>query len=124
MTVNPAPGTLENFIGLRLIHFVGIMVLVIGISIGVKYAIDKELISETMRIILAYCAGLLLFILSLRLKKKYQLFSAILFSGSMATLYFTTYAAFVYYNFLPAMVTFLIMYGSLPFIQSIAATNL
>src|SRR5438045_1262744 len=81
---------LENFIGLRLIHFVGIVVLVIGLSIGVKYAIDRELISEVMRIMLAYVAGLLLFFLSWWLKKKYQLFSAILFSGAMASLYFTT----------------------------------
>lgn len=101
--------SLENFIGLRLIHLVGIVVLVAGISIGVKYAIDKELISEAMRIILAYSAGVLLFVLSLHLKKKYQFFSAILFSGSMAILYFTTYAAFVYYHFLPAVVAFLLM---------------
>ena len=79
-------GGLENYIGLRLIHLVGIVVLVIGLSIGVKYAIDKQLISEIMRVLLAYCAGIALFILSLRLKKKYQLFSAILFSGSMANI--------------------------------------
>ena len=36
----------ENFIGLRLIHLVGIVVLVIGLSIGVKYAIDANLISQ------------------------------------------------------------------------------
>ncbi len=103
-----SPG-IENFIGLKLMHLAGIIVLVTGISIGVKYAIDKQLISEAMRILLAYCAGILLFILSLRLKKKYQLFSAILFSGSMASVYFTTYAAFVYYQFLPAIIAFLLM---------------
>jgi uncharacterized membrane protein len=85
------------------------VVLVTGLSIGVKYAIDKELISEAMRIILAYAAGALLFILSVWLKKKYQVFSAILFSGSMASVYFTTYAAFVYYNFFPVWVAFAIM---------------
>ncbi len=106
---NLRPLGLENFIGLKLIHLVGIVVLVMGISIGVKYAIDKQLISESMRVILAYAAGLLLFILSLRLKKKYLLFSAILFSGSMASVYFTTYAAFVYYQFLPAIIAFLLM---------------
>src|SRR5436190_23589430 len=53
--------SLENFIGLRLIHFIGIIVLVIGLSIGVKYAIDQDLISEGMRIILAYGAGVALY---------------------------------------------------------------
>jgi uncharacterized membrane protein len=100
---------LENYIGLRFMHIAGIVVLVIGLSIGVKYAIDKQLISEGLRIILAYLAGLALFILSLRLKKKYQFFSAILFSGSMASIYFTTYAAFVYYHFFPVIAAFAIM---------------
>ena len=105
----PEPMSIENFIGLKLMHLAGIVVLVTGISIGVKYAIDKELISEGMRILLAYGAGILLFILSVRLKKKYLLFSAILFSGSMASVYFTTYAAYVYYQFLPAIIAFLLM---------------
>jgi uncharacterized membrane protein len=102
---------LENYIGLRFMHIIGIVVLVIGLSIGVKYAIDRELISEAMRIALAYAAGIALFILSIRLKKKYQLFSAILFSGSMASVYFTTYAAFVYYQFFPVAMAFAIMTG-------------
>lgn len=100
---------LENFIGLRLIHFIGIVVLVVGLSIGVKYAIDRQLISEGARIILAYLAGLILLFLSWILKKKYQLFSAILFSGAIASLYFTTYAAFVYYGFFSYATAFLIM---------------
>ena len=89
---------LENFIGLRLIHLVGIVILVIGLSIGVKYAIDKDLISEGMRIVLAYAAGVVLYGLSVWLKRNYRSFSAILFSGAMASVYFTTYAAFVYYQ--------------------------
>jgi uncharacterized membrane protein len=101
--------TVENFIGLRLIHLVGIVVLVIGLSIGVKYAIDRNLISEAMRIGLAYGAGVVLYALSLQLKKKYSGFSAILFSGALASLYFTTYAAFVYYNMISSAVAFVIM---------------
>lgn len=100
---------LENYIGLRFMHIAGIVVLVIGLSIGVKYAIGRELISEWMRIVLAYAAGIALYFFSWRLKRKYQLFSAILFSGSMASIYFTTYAAFVYYQFFPGFVAFVVM---------------
>ena len=82
--------SLENLIGLRLIHLIGIVVLVIGLSLGVKYAIDKNLISEELRIALAYAAGALLYALSLWLRKSLPGFSAILFSGGMASLYFTT----------------------------------
>lgn len=99
----------ENFIGVKLLHLAGIVVLVIGISIGVKYAVDKELISPVSRIILAYAAGIILYFLSARLKNKFQLFSAILFSGAMASLYFTSYAAFVYYDLFPMGVAFLLM---------------
>ncbi len=103
--------SMENFIGLRLIHVIGIVVLVIGLSIGVKYAIDRNLISEVMRIALAYAAGIVLYVLSVRLKKEYQAFSAILFSGGMASLYFTTYGAYVYYGMLPFALAFVIMIG-------------
>jgi uncharacterized membrane protein len=103
------PQGIEHFIGLKLIHLVGIIVLVIGLSIGVKYAIDGQLISEMMRIVLAYSAGIILFILSLRLRKKYTFFSAILFSGSMASIYFTTYACFTYYSFISGGLAFAIM---------------
>lgn len=100
---------LENLIGLRLIHLVGIVVLVIGLSLGVKYAIDKELISENMRILLAYLAGGVLYFFSVRLKKAYAGFSAILLSGAMASLYFTTYGALVYYHLLSYTLAFLLM---------------
>jgi uncharacterized membrane protein len=103
------PLNLENFIGLKLLHLTGIVVLVIGISIGVKYAVDKELISPAARIILAYTAGLVLYFLSVRVRKKFELFSAILFSGAMASLYFTSYAAHVYYHLFPFGVAFGIM---------------
>lgn len=112
--LNPRPQkreaiSLENFIGLGLMHLVGIVVLVIGLSIGVKYAIDRQLISEVARIGLAYGAAAALYILSWRLKAKYAAFSAILLSGAMASAYFTTYAAFVYYNLFPFAAAFALM---------------
>lgn len=105
-----SPNTaIENFVGLKLIHFVGIIVLIIGLSIGVKYAIDINLISPLLRIVLAYAAGTLLLLLSYKLRKRFQLFSLILFSGAMASLYFTTYAAFEYYQMLLKAVAFIAM---------------
>ena len=100
---------LENFIGLRIINLVGIIVLLIGISIGVKYAIDQNLITPLARIILAYAASAALLILSFILKKNYEGFSAVLFSGAMASAYFTTYGAFTYYDLFPQTFCFIIM---------------
>ncbi len=113
--VRPAPapyqGGLENFIGLRLIHIAGIIILVTGLSIGVKYAIDQQLISEAARIGLAYLAGALLYFFSWRLKQRYTGFSAILFSGAMASVYFTTYAAYTYYSLFAFPLAFGAMVG-------------
>jgi uncharacterized membrane protein len=101
--------SLENLIGLRVIHLIGIIVLVIGLSLGVKYAIDANLISEKLRILLAYLAGGLLLFFSFQLKKNFAGFSTILFSGGMASVYFTTYAAFVYYDLFSFTVTYVLM---------------
>lgn len=102
------PG-LENFIGLKLINFVGIIVLIIGLTIGVKYVIDINLISPAMRIVLTYAAGVGLFFISLLLRKKYEGFSLVFFSGSMASVYFTTYAAYEYYSLMPGSTAFALM---------------
>ncbi|NOT51522.1 MAG: DUF2339 domain-containing protein [Chitinophagaceae bacterium] len=100
---------LEKMIGLGVLQYSGIIALVIGISIGVKYAIDKDLITPAARIGLAYLAGIALYFLSVRLKKKYHVFSAILLSGSMASLYFTSFAAYAYYDLFNGGVAFALM---------------
>jgi uncharacterized membrane protein len=100
---------LENFIGLKLIHFIGIIVLIIGLTIGVKYAIDIDLVSPLVRISSAYLASAALVFISFRLRAKYEVFSLILFSGAMVSLYFTTYAAFEYYGLLPRWLAFALM---------------
>lgn len=100
---------LENFIGLKLIHFVGIIVLLTGLAIGVKYAIDAQLVSPLLRIILAYSAALMLLGTSLKLQAKLFVFSIILFSGAMASAYFTTYAAFEYYSLISRTAAFILM---------------
>jgi uncharacterized membrane protein len=103
-----SPG-FENFVGLRLIHLIGIVVLVIGLAIAVKYAIDKNLISPATRIMMAYLAGAGLLFFSYRLKSKYKGFSAILLAGGFCSLYFTTYAAFDFYHLIPRLLAFFLM---------------
>ncbi len=100
---------IEKFIGENLINKVGIAVLIIGVGIGVKYAIDNDLISPLVRIILGYLVGFGLAGFAIRLKDKYLNFSAVLFSGAMAIHYFITYAANSYYNLFPQTVAISIM---------------
>lgn len=108
-SVSKSKTQLEDFIGGNLLNKVGIAVLVIGISFGVKYAIDHQMLNPLARVILGYLAGGTLIAFALRLKKNYHAFSAVLLSGGMATLYFITYAAYDLYGFLPQLMAFAIM---------------
>jgi hypothetical protein len=100
---------LEEFIGTNLLNKIGIAVLVFGLAIGAKYAIDHELISPLTRIVLGYFAGIILIGLAIRLKQKYHGFSAVLLSGGMAVLYFMTYAAYSFYDLIPQPFCFILM---------------
>ncbi|MGZ3931963.1 MAG: DUF2339 domain-containing protein, partial [Bacteroidia bacterium] len=106
----PAPGiSFEEKVGSRWLSIIGIVVLVLGIAIGVKYAIDQDLINETTRLVLGYLAGAIIMGLAIVYKKKYELFSAVLLSGAMAVMYFTTFVGYSYYHFYGPPVAFTIM---------------
>ncbi len=100
---------LEDFIGTNLISKIGILITIIGVFIGAKYAIDKELISPLMRIIFSYLFAVVLFFVALRVKPKYQNFSAILMGGGLAVTYFITYIAFSFYYLFPQSAAFAMM---------------
>ncbi|MFM8911523.1 MAG: DUF2339 domain-containing protein [Flammeovirgaceae bacterium] len=99
----------EEFIGTNLLNKLGIAILVLGISFGVKYAIDHQMLNPLTRIILGYLASAGLIGFALKLKKDYVAFSAVLLSGGMAALYFITFAAYDFYYFIPQAVAFGVM---------------
>jgi len=100
---------LEKFIGENLINKIGIVIIIIGVIIGAKYAIDHQLISPLTRIVLGYMVGLGFLGVAIRLRKNYENFSAVLLSGSMAIMYFITYAAYEFYQLFPQAAAFLLM---------------
>lgn len=104
-----ARADLEKFIGENLISKIGILILIIGIGIGVKYSIDNNLISPLTRVILGYIFGFGLVGLAIKLKSKYHNFSAVLISGGMAAMYFVTYFGYSLYGLLPQMAAFGLM---------------
>ncbi len=104
-----ARADLEKFIGENLISKIGIIILIIGVGIGVKYSIDNELISPLARIIVGYGFGFGLVGLAIKLKRKYHNFSAALISGGMAIMYFVTYFAFSLYELIPQSSAFALM---------------
>jgi uncharacterized membrane protein len=104
-----ARANLEKFIGENLISKVGILILILGVGIGAKYAIDNNLISPLTRILLGYIVGFGLLALAAKLKAKYLNFSAVLLSGAMAIMYFITYFAYATYQLIGQTTAFPLM---------------
>ncbi len=101
--------TLEEFIGGNLTSKVGILILIIGIFIGAKYAIENNLVNPNVRVIMGYINGVILVGIALRLRKKYEQYSAVLMGGGLAVLYFITYIAYSFYSMMPQMAAFGLM---------------
>jgi len=100
---------LEKFIGENLINKVGILILVLGISYFVKYAIDKDWINEPARVGIGILAGSLVLFIAHRLRQKYAPFSSVLVAGAIAIFYFTIAIAFHEYQLFGQQVAFAIM---------------
>lgn len=101
--------TWEQYIGEQLLSKIGIAVLIIGVGIGAKYAIDHNMLSPVMRIAGGYIIAAILGFFAYRFREKYTSFSAVLVSGAMATTYFMTYAAHVFYHLYPYGLTFALL---------------
>jgi uncharacterized membrane protein len=107
--ISPVLRDWEQFIGENLSNKIGIIITVLGVSIGAKYAIDNDLISPLMRILIGYVLSFGLYFTSFRLREKYEDLSAVILSGALACLYFLTYAAFSFYHLIPQTLSFLLM---------------
>lgn len=105
--VIPKPKTSwEQFIGEQLLSKIGIAIVLIGVGIGAKYAIDHNWMNEGMRVMGGYLIAALLGFFAFRFRNKYRSFSAVLASGALAVSYFMTYAAAVFYHLIPDGVAF------------------
>lgn len=106
---NNNKGGLEAFVGGNITSKAGILVTIIGIFIGTKYSIEHNLVSPIVRIISGYLGGLVLTGIAIRLKKKYELYSAVLMGGGLSVLYFITYTAYAFYGIWPQWMAFILM---------------
>jgi len=100
---------LEKFIGENLLSKIGIAVLVLGISFFVKFAIDKNWIKETGRVIIGLIAGGILIGIAHRIRNSYRSFSSVLMGGGLTVFYFTIAFAFHQYHLIDQKTAFAIM---------------
>lgn len=99
----------EKYIGENLFGKIGILILVVGMGLFVKYAIDNEWINETLRTILGFAVGGILLLLAFRLKNPYRMFSSLLAGGAFAIFYVTIAIAYHYYELFSQPAAFLLL---------------
>jgi uncharacterized membrane protein len=100
---------IEEFVGKNLISIIGILITILGVGIGAKYAIDNNLISPTTRLVIGYVFAFGLLGFSLKLKENYEKFSSVLLSGAMAIMFFLTFFAHSFYDLISQPFAFLLM---------------
>ncbi|MEL1243268.1 DUF2339 domain-containing protein [Flavobacterium sp. DGU11] len=100
---------MEKFIGENLINKIGILILVLGISYFVKFAIDKDWINEPARVGIGILAGSIVMLVAHKLRTNYKAFSSVLVAGAISIYYFTIAVAFHDYHLFSQTVAFIIM---------------
>jgi uncharacterized membrane protein len=88
---------------------IGIGALVLGVSFFLKYAFDNNWIGPTGRVFIGILVGGILIALGQYLRKKYDVFSEIMFGGGIAILYLSFYAAHSFYNIIDSFSTGIFM---------------
>lgn len=100
---------LEEKIAGGLFAKIGVAVLVIGLSLFLKYAFDNNWIGETGRVIMGIIAGLVLIGIGEKYIRQYFNYSQIITGGGLAFLYLSIYAAYDFYQLIPQAAAFLAM---------------
>lgn len=100
---------IEKFIGENLINKIGIGILVLGIAYFVRYAIDKDWISEIGRVTIGILSGGVLTLFAHRMRKTFTAFSSVLVGGAMAVFYYTIAIGFHEYELFSQPLAFSLM---------------
>lgn len=93
----------------NLLSKIGIVTLVLGIAFFVKYAIDKDWINEVGRVAIGVLTGGVLIGIAHKLRKKYDIFSALMVGGGVSVLYITITLAFREYHLFDQTLAFVIL---------------
>jgi uncharacterized membrane protein len=102
---------LEDFIGGNLLNKIGIGILIIGIGIFVKYAIDKDWIGPIGRVLVGLLCGGILTGLAHKLRNSYKSFSSVLLGGGIVVFYFSVAIAHHLYGLFGQEAAFALMCG-------------
>lgn len=100
----------ESIIGTKLLNRIGALALIIGIGFFLKYAFDKNWISEWVRVSIGFVSGFILIFGGWHFnKKEFKVLSQGLFGSGIATLFLSVFALFNFYHLVPQIVAFVLM---------------
>jgi uncharacterized membrane protein len=103
VSASPQPSLLQNvnweeWIGKKLLQKVGILVVLIGMIVLLKYSFDNRIIGELGRLALAVVGAIALMATGEWFYRKYPLWAQTFTGGGLALLYFTVWAGHVLYK--------------------------
>jgi len=101
----------EALIGGKLLNRIGALALILAVGFFLKYAFDKEWITETARVGIGAFVGLLCLFLAARTSRKgFKVFAQGLVGAGIAILYVTVYASFNFYALVSQGVAVVLMF--------------
>jgi uncharacterized membrane protein len=99
----PRTSSIESIIGTRWIGRIGMVAVILGIGLFLKYSFESNLIGEAGRIMLGILFGAV-FLGSgeyLQKKKNLGLYGQLISGGGLALFYLSLYASFAFYHLIP-----------------------
>ena len=114
VTPPPAPSRTreewESLIGGKVLNRIGALALIIGVGFFLKYAFDKNWITEWMRVAIGGLTGAVILLLAARSHRKgLEMFSQGLVGAGIAILYLSVYASFNFYSLVSQPLAFILM---------------
>lgn len=103
---------LESRVGGRWLLYVGVAILLVGVSFFLKYAFDNEWISPAARVLLGGIAGLALVAAGWRVARQLESFGLALTGVGLVTIYLAIYAALALYGLIGPWTAFGLMLGT------------
>ncbi len=100
----------ESLIGGKVLNRIGALALIIGVGFFLKYAFDKNWITEWMRVAIGGLTGAVILLLAARSHRKgLEMFSQGLVGAGIAILYLSVYASFNFYSLVSQPLAFILM---------------
>jgi len=106
----PPTGQFEVNFGQKWLLIIGLVTMVFGVGYFLKYSFEQGWIGPAGRVSMAYVWGIIFLTAGNHFRKKdYESFGLYLVGGGIATLYFSTFAAFQLYGLIGQVPSFAIM---------------